>query len=120
VVRFWLGFIGEHADALLHGVLTPSRPDARYTQVAAASAAKTVVAVFSNPVVRLSTPPGVTLLVNGSSEPRLYVEGAGGGPVQLVVSDCSGVELSRTTVTPPAGAWPIDVPAGGVARLELI
>ncbi|MFI5708384.1 glycoside hydrolase family 36 protein [Kribbella sp. NPDC051620] len=120
VVRFWLGFIGEHADALLHGVLTPSRPDARYSQVTASSESKAVVAVFANPVVRLSTSAAVTLLVNGSSEPRLYVEGAGAGPVQLVVSDCSGVELSRETVTPPAGPWPIGVPAGGVARLELI
>jgi alpha-galactosidase len=120
VVRFWLGFMGEHAEALLHGVLTPSRPDARYSQVTATSGSEAVIAVFTNPVVRLSAPPAVTLLVNGSSEPRLYVEGAGAGPVQLVLSDCSGVELSRETVTPPAGLWRIDVPAGGVARLELI
>ncbi|NEA36664.1 glycoside hydrolase family 36 protein [Streptomyces sp. SID13031] len=120
VVRFWLGFMKEHADALLHGVLTPSRPDARYTQVAAASASTKVVAVFANPVVRLSTPSPVTLLVNGSSEPRLYVEGAGARPVQLVVSDCSGVELTRTTTTPPAGLWPIEVPVGGLARVEQI
>jgi alpha-galactosidase len=58
------------------------------------------------------------LLVNGGSSSGLLVEGAGTGPVQLVVSDCSGAELSRTTTTPPAGLWAIDVPVGGVARIE--
>jgi len=36
------------------------------------------------------------------------------------VSDCSGVELSRTTTTPPAGLWAVDVPVGGVARIEQV
>ncbi len=35
VVRYWLGFMKDHADTLLHGVLVPTRPDARYTQVTA-------------------------------------------------------------------------------------
>jgi len=120
VVRFWLGFMKDHADTLLHGVLTPSRPDARYTQVAAASPETTVVAVFSNPVVRLTAPAAVMLLVNGGDRPGLILEGAGAGPVHLVVSDCSGVELSRTTTTPPAGLWAVDVPVGGVARIEQV
>lgn len=118
VVRYWLGFIKEHADTLLHGVLLPSRPDARYSQVTAVGDKTTVVAAFSNPVVRLSTPAEVMLLVNGGSRTGLLVEGAGDGPVQLVVSDCSGAELSRSTTTPPAGLWAIDVPVGGVARIE--
>jgi alpha-galactosidase len=119
-VRYWLGFMKDHADTLLHGVLTPSRPDARYTQVAAVGQTTAVVAVFSNPVVRLSAPAEVMLLVNGGSAPGLLVEGAGPGPVQLVVSDCSGVELSRTTTTPSAGLWAVDVPVGGVARIERV
>jgi alpha-galactosidase len=120
VVRFWLGFMKDHADTLLHGVLTPSRPDARYTQVSATSAASTVVAAFSNPVVRLDGSDRLVLLVNGGSEPRLVVEGAGSGAVHLVVSDCSGTEVSRTTTTPPDGLWAVDVPVGGVARIERV
>jgi alpha-galactosidase len=120
VVRFWLGFMKDHADTLLHGVLTPSRPDARYTQVSATSAASTVVAAFSNPVVRLDGSDRLTLLVNGGNEPRLLVEGAGSDAVRLVVSDCSGVEVSRSTTTPPTGLWTVDVPVGGVARIERV
>ncbi|MGW7685757.1 glycoside hydrolase family 36 protein [Kribbella sp. NPDC054772] len=114
VVRYWLGFLDDHADALLHGVLLPSRPDARYTQVRAVGPSETVVAVFTDPVVRVEDP--CTVVVNGGAGQRLYVEGAGGGPVDLVVSDCSGHEVQRATTTPPA-VWVIDVPVGGVARI---
>ncbi|HWD82751.1 MAG TPA: glycoside hydrolase family 36 protein, partial [Kribbella sp.] len=114
VVRYWLGFLHDHADALLHGVLLPSRPDARYPQVRAVGTAETVVAVFTDPVVRVEDP--CTLVVNGSAGRRLYVEGASGGPVDLVVSDCSGHEVQRTTTTPPE-VWVVDVPVGGVARI---
>ncbi|MFI7066944.1 glycoside hydrolase family 36 protein [Kribbella sp. NPDC050124] len=115
VVRFWLGFLSDHADVLLHGVLTPMRPDARYTQVRAVGA-ETVVAVFANPVVRLSESDRSVVVVNGGSESRILVEGAGSGPVDLVVSDCSGVEVYRGTATPPE-LWAIDVPVAGVARI---
>ncbi|MEI8409454.1 MULTISPECIES: glycoside hydrolase family 36 protein [unclassified Kribbella] len=117
VVRFWLGFLRDHADVLLRGVLTPSRPDARYTQVRAVGVSETLVAVFANPVVRLSESDRSVVLVNGGSEARILVEGAGPGPVDLVVSDCSGVEVDRSTTTPPE-LWPIDVPVAGVARIE--
>ncbi|MGZ0146730.1 glycoside hydrolase family 36 protein [Kribbella sp. WER1] len=114
VVRYWLGFLRDHADALLRGVLRPSRPDARYPQVRAVGADETVVAVFTDPVVRVEDP--CTVVVNGGAGRRLYVEGAAGGPVELVVSDCSGHEVHRTTTTPPE-VWVLDVPVGGVARI---
>ncbi|MFG1907962.1 glycoside hydrolase family 36 protein [Kribbella sp. NPDC048928] len=114
VVRYWLGFMHDHADALLHGVLMPSRPDARYTQVRAVGASETVIAVFSDPVVRVDE--SCTVVVNGGAGQQLYVEGAGGGPVDLVVSDCSGHEVQHTTTT-PTEVWPIDVPVGGTARI---
>lgn len=115
VVRFWLGFLRDHADVLLHGILMPSRPDARYTQVRAVGP-DTVVAVYTNPVVRLSESDRSVVLVNGGSDPRILVEGAGSGPVDLIVSDCSGTEVCRGTTTPPE-LWAIDVPVAGVARL---
>lgn len=114
VVRHWLGFMRDHADTLLHGVLLPSRADARYTQVRAVGTSETVVAVFANPVVRVSDP--CTLVVNGGADGRIYVEGAEDRPVELVVSDCAGVEVNRSTTT-PTGLWAIDVPVGGVARI---
>ncbi|MEU4197456.1 glycoside hydrolase family 36 protein [Kribbella sp. NPDC026611] len=114
VVRYWMAFLHDHADVLLDGVLLPSRPDARYTQVRAVGTAETVVAVFTNPVVRLEDP--CTLVVNGGADGRIFVEGADGGSVDLVVSDCTGVEVSRSTTTPPA-LWTVDVPIGGVARI---
>ncbi|TDW94130.1 alpha-galactosidase [Kribbella pratensis] len=114
VVRYWLGFLRDHADALLHGVLMPSRPDARYTQVRAVGATETVVAVYTNPVVRVQE--SCTVVVNGGAERRLYVEGACDRLVDLVVSDCSGREVHRETTTPPE-VWTIDVPVGGSARI---
>ncbi|HEY4572155.1 MAG TPA: glycoside hydrolase family 36 protein [Kribbella sp.] len=114
VVRYWLGFLRDHADALLDGVLLPSRSDARYTQVRAVGASEAVVAVFTNPVVRVAD--SCTLVVNGGADSKIYVEGAAGGPVDLVVSDCTGAEVHRSTTTPPA-LWVIDVPVGGVARI---
>ncbi len=117
VVRYWLAFMREHFDVLQHGVLPPSRSDARYTQIRAVGAT-TVVAAFTNPVVHLEDTDRSVVLVNGGSEPRLLVEGAGPGPADLVVSDCSGAEVYRRTTTPPAGVWVIDVPTAGVARIE--
>lgn len=114
VVRYWLGFMRDHADVLLDGVLLPSRPDARYTQVRATGASETVVAVFTNPVV--SAAESCTVVVNGGPDRRIYVEGADSGPVDLVVSDCSGREVHRATTTPPE-VWMVDVPVGGVARI---
>jgi alpha-galactosidase len=115
VVRHWLGFLRDHADVLLGGVLTPSRPDARYTQVRAVGKQTTVVAVFSNPVVQVDDSP--TIVVNGGADRRIYVESASAEPVDLVVSDCSGHEVQRST-SAPQGVWTIDVPIGGVARIE--
>ena len=115
VVRFWLGLLRDHADVLLGGVLTPSRPDARYPQVRAVGPS-TVVAAFTNPVVRLDNSDRSVLIVNGGSSTRLIVENAGPGPVDLVVSDCSGSEVHRSTTTPPE-LWAIDVPVAGVARI---
>ncbi|WP_406056807.1 glycoside hydrolase family 36 protein [Kribbella sp. NBC_00889] len=115
VVRYWLGFLRDHADVLLDGVLVPSRPDARYPQVRAVGST-TVVAAFTNPVVRLADSDLSVVLVNGGSSGRLIVEGAGPGPVDLVVSDCSGTEVFRSTTTPPE-LWAIDVPVAGVARI---
>ncbi|MFG1623092.1 glycoside hydrolase family 36 protein [Kribbella sp. NPDC049227] len=115
VVRYWLGFLRDHADVLLDGVLVPSRPDARYPQVRAVGSS-TVVAAFTDPVVRLADSDLSVVLVNGGSSGRLIVEGAGPGPVDLVVSDCSGTEMYRSTTTPPE-LWAIDVPVAGVARI---
>ncbi|GAB2584111.1 glycoside hydrolase family 36 protein [Kribbella endophytica] len=120
VVRYWLGFLRDHAATLLRGELVPVRPDARYTQVAAISSEETIVAVYSNPVVRLNAPAGVLVLVNGGNEPTVLLDGAGDGPVEIVVSDCSGIEVGRRTTTPPEGLWAIDVPVGGVARIERV
>ncbi|ONI69803.1 hypothetical protein BWI15_25070 [Kribbella sp. ALI-6-A] len=120
VVRYWLGFLRDHAATLLRGELVPVRPDARYTQVAAISAEETIVAVYSNPVVRLAAPADVLLLVNGGNDPILLLDGAGDGPVELVVSDCSGAEVARSRTTPPRGLWAIEVPVGGVARVERV
>ncbi|MET7284046.1 glycoside hydrolase family 36 protein [Kribbella sp. NPDC005582] len=117
VARFWLAFMREHLEVLQHGVLLPSRSDARYSQIKAVGA-KTVIAAFTNPVVRLEDSDRSVILVNGGNEPRLLVEGAGSGPVDLVVSDCSGTEVYRRTTTPPSGLWAIDVPTAGVARIE--
>jgi alpha-galactosidase len=114
VVRYWLGFLRDHADALLHGVLLPSRSDARYAQVRAVGDTETVVAVYTNPVVQVRE--ACTVVVNGGADRRLYVEGAGGAPVHLVVSDCSGHEVHRETTT-PSGVWEIEVPVGGAARI---
>ncbi|TCC66031.1 alpha-galactosidase [Kribbella pittospori] len=115
VVRYWLGFLRDHTDVLLGGVLVPSRPDARYPQVRAVGST-TVVAAFTNPVVPLADSDRSVVLVNGGSSGRLIVEGAGPGPVDLVVSDCSGTEVYRSTTTPPE-LWAIDVPVAGVARI---
>jgi alpha-galactosidase len=104
----------DHADVLLHGVLVPSRPDARYSQVRAVGATETVVAVFTNPVVRIDESP--TVVVNGGAQRQLYVESACGRTLDLVVSDCSGNEVRRETTTAPP-VWAIDVPVGGSARV---
>lgn len=117
VVHFWLGFARDHADALLHGRLTPSRPDARYTQVRADGASESVVAVFSDPVVRLSDAPLPLTIVNGSGGPRILLDGGEGTSVDLTVLDCAGVELDRWAGVLPE-VLPIAVPVSGLVRVK--
>ena len=77
-----------------------------------------MVAVFTNPVVRLSDTDRSIVLVNGGSTGCILVEGAGPGPVDLVVSDCSGAEVYRRYDDSRRKLWAIDVPVAGVARIE--
>ncbi|MDP9905522.1 glycoside hydrolase family 36 protein [Arthrobacter bambusae] len=116
-VGFWLKFFRDHADVLLGGRLTPSRPDARYTQVRAENEYEKVVAVYTDPVVHLQGVDRPVIVVNGSGQSRVLIEGAGPDPVNLVLYDCTGTEIRHDTMVRP-DVWPINVPPSGLVRIE--
>lgn len=118
-VRFWLDFLNQHSETLLSGKLTPSRPDARYTQARAEGEHETIVATFADPLVQLRPTDQRVTVVNGGGDPRILVTGSGTNPMHLTVFDCTGEEVLNTTTSLTSGLLQIDIPICGLACIEL-
>lgn len=112
VVRHWLGFMDVHQDVLQHGELLPSRPDARYTKVAAVADGKEVVVAYTDGVVDVSADRRL-VLVNGTPRAALILRTVTNLHCRLVITDCAGRETLRTETVLAAGVAEIAVPVGG-------
>jgi alpha-galactosidase len=119
MLSFWLGFMDEHADALLYGSIEPARPDLGYPQARSRGAGETIVAAYSDlPVaVRAADGPRV-ILVNATSGPSLVVEVLTESHVEVLsIVDHQGRPVSGHARTLPPGLHRLAVPRSGLVEL---
>ncbi|WP_246266513.1 glycoside hydrolase family 36 protein [Nonomuraea typhae] len=116
-LRFWLGFVKEHAEVLQRGVLTPSRPDLHYPLVTAEGAGVTVAARYAP--VPVEIPAGGTLLLaNADDSTAVLLRSPLAGTAAATVYDCRGEVVSRGAhAFEAAGTHQITVPTGGLLKL---
>lgn len=121
VLRFWLAFINENRDTLLHGEFRPHRPDLDYT-VATALGGDRVVTVRYQPVsVDSPDRDWHRWSIVNADEPIIdihTIRGADGCTRSLTVYDAQGevIETSTHTEIPLR----ITVPTGGLAVFDTV
>jgi hypothetical protein len=116
VLRFWLRFCTEHADALQGGVFEPERPDLLYPLVRAVGEDTVVVGRYGPVPVRFDASRRL-LLANADDFTEVLVTAAKPGPVSAVVLDCQGRQVSEGRVELGREGCVIGVPTGGLLTL---
>lgn len=82
MLDFWMGFVAEYRDVLLHGGLCPLHPEMNYPQVLAYKDGIEVIAVYApGQVLKLSEISA--LVVNASGEDKLVLDLAADGALEI-------------------------------------
>ncbi|MFF5076264.1 glycoside hydrolase family 36 protein [Actinoplanes sp. NPDC000266] len=115
-LAFWLGFWREHRDLLLHGRLTPHRPDLLYPQVTVSAGEVHLVARYAPYPINLADCREL-LIANADDSPAVVLN-AVEREVILEIRDARGRLILDEHRRLAAGPVVIDVPAGGLARLR--
>ncbi|TYB66735.1 hypothetical protein FXF51_16710 [Nonomuraea sp. PA05] len=118
-LAFWLGFWRENRDLLLHGRLTPTRPDLLYPVVRACFGGRHLVARYAPHAIAIPAGDWTELLVANAddSSPILLNEG-GDVHVRLETWDARGRRELDTELVLGEGPHVVAVPSGGLARLR--
>lgn len=114
VVKFWLGFINEHREALYFGELCAYDPQLFYTWAKSAKDGVCIAAVYAGGRCIKPDSSPVIYIANGSEDERVIFELCGRYAVQ--VYDCTGGIVRRGECC-FNGLGSVDIPVGGVARL---
>ena len=119
MLRFWLSIFDEYRAVLLRGQLSPSRPDLSYPSVRADDGNVSVIALYDSAFCHLDDAPSETVVVvNGTVHDRVVLSTSGDlGAFNVLVRDCMGVEVSRTSLTLSTNPSVLFVPQSGVAVL---
>ncbi|MFC7622740.1 glycoside hydrolase family 36 protein [Microlunatus sp. GCM10028923] len=116
-LRFWLDFGVANAEVLQHGRLTPVRPDLGYPLVIADGDQLRIVGRYAP--FPITAPADRTLLVaNADASTAVALTAAAPVAATATVLDCGGREVSRAEVRITPGGTMIEVPVGGLLRLE--
>ncbi|MEV4173692.1 alpha-galactosidase [Nonomuraea sp. NPDC049709] len=118
-LTFWLGVWRGHRDLLLHGRLTPERPDLLYPVVRADEDGRHFVARYAPHAIRIPQGEWTELLVANAddSAPILLNEG-GDLRADLETWDARGRRTAVGEIALTAGPHVLAVPSGGLARLR--
>ena len=121
MIRYYLAFWCRHRDVLLDGKLMPQEPQSHYPLVLAQSEHKFVAAVYGNAVVPLGAEvPGEIIVVNGSYADQIVIScEVDMKPRTMVVTSCTGEELSREEIVLKAGLHRLAIPAAGYAVMSV-
>ncbi|MEU9332886.1 hypothetical protein AB0D49_06905 [Streptomyces sp. NPDC048290] len=116
-LEFWLGVWTTHREVLLHGDLTPERPDLLYPLVTASAAGRTFVCRYAPQPVRLPTGTWRDLLIaNGDDSTPLLLDGPPVA-VHIQLRDARGRVTQESDTHLPERPTPLPVPSGGLAHL---
>ncbi|WP_433509980.1 glycoside hydrolase family 36 protein [Nonomuraea sp. CA-143628] len=117
VLRFWLGFVKEHADVLQRGAFEPARPDLVYPQVTARGEESVITARYAPlPVAVPAT--GTLWLANADASPDVLLQVSDPGTAHAAVTDCRGRTVSSAALDLSPGLHAIIVPTGGLLHLR--
>ncbi|GAA2836487.1 alpha-galactosidase [Nonomuraea rubra] len=118
-LRFWLGVWREHRDLLLHGRLTPERPDLLYPVVRAGFGGRHFVARYAPHAIGI--PPGdwtELLIANADDSAPILLNDGGDVRAHLETRDARGRLVTDGEIALAAGPHVLAVPSGGLARLR--
>ncbi|WP_127502033.1 hypothetical protein [Actinoplanes solisilvae] len=108
----------ENRDLILHGRLTPERPDLLYPVARVEADGRHLIARYApQPIVVPTGDWTEVLIANADDSPTVLLAEAA-REVELEVRDARGRLLVDTTVWLPAGPQLVSIPAGGLARLK--
>ncbi len=122
MINCYLEFWCRHRDVLLDGKLMPQEPHSLYPLVLAQSEAKFLAAVYGNVVVPLGAQvPGEIIIVNGTYSDQIVVEcDSDVNARTMVVTSCTGEELSREEIVLKAGLHRLNIPSAGYAVISQV
>lgn len=72
--KFWLSYINENSDILLHGQLMPLNPESAYPLVTAVSGDKAIIAVYNNMLIDVPCSFTDLHIVNGAMNSEVAVD----------------------------------------------
>lgn len=118
VLAFWLGVWRQNRDMLLHGRLTPERPDLLYPLAWAEADGRRIVARYApHPIAFPAGPVHELLIANADDSPTVLLNAAE-RVVTVEIRDARGRIFAGTDGELPAGPVVLDIPGGGLARLR--
>jgi len=117
VLRFWTRFFVEHAEVLQGGSFEPMRPDLGYPLVRAHSAEQVIVGRYA-PVPVPFEPGRGLLLANADDSTTVSLAPTRPCTVDATVLDCQGGVAERRRLALDEASPPVEVPTGGLLRLE--
>ncbi len=116
-LEFWLQFMQQNQQLLLHTPLEALEPHNLYPQVQVTNDSQQMIALYSgNRTVRALEGKKLTVL-NGSSSDAFYVETAQGKSFHLVRKDCTGAVLEERIVKADTRVMRIPATVGGLMEL---
>ncbi|GAA4967702.1 alpha-galactosidase [Nonomuraea thailandensis] len=118
-LAFWLGVWRANRDLLLHGRLTPERPDLLYPVVRARFGGRHFVARYAPHPITI--PPGdwtELLVANADDSAPILLNEGGEVRAHLETWDATGRPVTGAEITLATGPHVLAVPSGGLARLR--
>ena len=95
MMRFYIPFIDENREVLLHGDLRAKGLAADYTFVSAAKGTKEISAIYMGKVAEIRSGMDDVTIVNATAESELYIECADKAVYGYVVKNCYGEVVSE-------------------------
>jgi alpha-galactosidase len=113
MLDFWMGFIEQYRDLLLHGELQPLYPEMNYPLVSAHKYGLEVIAVYA-PGQMLSLHEKECMVVNASGDEELIFDFSCSGHISAY--DVCGVKIEERQIS--AGLTRITVPRSGLLKFR--
>lgn len=123
MLHYWLTLWNDYREVLLNGKLEPMNPELLYPLVRASQGDVSLIAVYSDVVVPLSTNEGRIrewVVVNGRLRDGVYIEVSESiGPAEVELRTCCGDPIGAYELELSVGIHKLAIPPAGIGRLSL-